>query len=53
MEEKTFEIDDSTRECLNLKTIVVLFKILYKENDISKKEYESLINVLNRRFNFN
>ena len=50
---KLFEFDDKTRKELNERTIIVLFKILYKDGDITKKQYEKLINVLKRRLSIN
>ncbi len=51
--EKDFELDDKTRKEMNERTIMVLFKILYKDGDITKKQYERLINVLKRRLSLN
>ena len=50
---KLFEFDDKTRKELNERTIIVLFKILYKDGDITKKQYEKLVNVLKRRLSIN
>lgn len=38
-----FELEEKTKEELNLTMVKMLFKILYKTNKISKKEFESLI----------
>ena len=51
--EKDFEFDEKTRKKMNERTIMVLFKILYKDGDITKKQYERLINVLKRRLSLN
>ncbi|MDY5058903.1 MAG: hypothetical protein SPF04_05505 [Bacilli bacterium] len=43
-----FEFEDKTKEELNLTMVKMLFKILYKTNKISKKEFESLMKNANR-----
>ena len=48
-----FKFDEKTRNEINVRTVMVLFKILYKEKDITKKQYDELINVLKRRLNIN
>ena len=48
---KEIEIDDKYKEVLNMKMILALFNIVYKENKISKQEYERLLIKLNRTFN--
>jgi hypothetical protein len=45
------EIDEKYKEVLNIKMVMALFNAIYKENKISKQEYERLIKNLNRTFN--
>ena len=45
------EIDDETQKYLNKELIKSLFKILFGEKMITKKEFESLVNKVNRTFN--
>lgn len=44
-----FEIDKDLKKQMNVRTVMVLFKMLYKDGDINQKQYERLINVLKRR----
>ena len=48
-----FELDDQTKKYLNANIIIALFKILHKQNKISKVELESLVSNVNRTFNKN
>ena len=48
---KEIEINDKYKEILNMNMILALFNAIYKENKISKQEYERLIKNLNRTFN--
>ena len=48
---KEIEIDDKYKDILNMKMVIALFNAIYKENKISKQEYERLIKNLNRTFN--
>ncbi|MBR1416485.1 MAG: hypothetical protein IJ572_01540 [Bacilli bacterium] len=50
-ENNKFEIDDETQNFLNKELIKSIFKILFNEQKITKKEYEDLINKVNRTFN--
>lgn len=43
-----FEFEEKIKEELNLTMVKMLFKILYKTNKISKKEFESLMRNANR-----
>lgn len=43
-----FELDEQSKEQLNLTMVKILFKILYQQNKISKKEFDSLIRNANR-----
>ena len=43
-----FELDEQSKEQLNLTMVKILFKILYQQNKISKKEFDSLIKNANR-----
>lgn len=43
-----FEMDEQSKEQLNLTMVKILFKILYQQNKISKKEFDSLIKNANR-----
>lgn len=42
------ELDEQSKEQLNLTMVKILFKILYQQNKISKKEFDSLIRNANR-----
>ena len=48
---KDIEINDKYKEIFNIKMVTALFNIIYKENKISKQEYERLLIKLNRTFN--
>lgn len=48
---KKLEINDKYKEIFNIKMVIALFNSLYKENKISKQEYERLMKNLNRTFN--
>lgn len=48
---KEIEINDKYKEIFNIKMVIALFNAIYKENKISKQEYERLIRNLNRTFN--
>ena len=43
-----FELEEKEKVELNLTMAKMLFKILYKKNKITKKEFESLIKNANR-----
>lgn len=43
-----FELDNQAKEQANLTMVKMLFKILYKKNQITKKEFESLISNADR-----
>lgn len=43
-----FELNKDVKDELNLTMVKILFKILYKTNQITKKEFESLINNADR-----
>ena len=43
-----FELDEKLKEQVNLTMVKILFKILYQQNKISKKEFDSLIKNANR-----
>ena len=43
-----FELDKQAKEQANLTMVKMLFKILYKKNQITKKEFESLISNADR-----
>lgn len=43
-----FELDEKLKEQVNLTMVKILFKILYQQNKISKKEFDSLIRNANR-----
>ena len=45
-----FKIDKKTKEILDARLIMALFKILYNQEKITKKEYKKLISKLYRRF---
>lgn len=45
------EIKDKYKEILNIKMVMALFNAIYRENKISKQEYERLIKNLNHTFN--
>lgn len=45
------ELDNKTKEQLNAKMVMNLFEILYIQNKITKKEYDSLILNVCRTFN--
>lgn len=45
------ELDDKTKEELNVRVVIALFKIMYNQNKISKKEYDSLVLKACRTFN--
>lgn len=46
------ELNEKEVEKLNVKMVLRLFKILYNQNQITKKEYESLVTNVHRTFNF-
>ena len=48
---KNIEIDDKYKEVFNIKIVIALFNAIYKENKITKEEYERLVIKLNRTFN--
>lgn len=48
---KVFNFDDKTNEELNARIVIALFEILYKQNKITKKEYDSLVLDVCRTFN--
>lgn len=48
-----FNIDDKKREELDLRMVMDLFKIMYSQNKITKKEYDALITNACRTFNKN
>ena len=45
------ELDDKTKEELNARIVITLFKIMYNQNKISKKEYDYLVLKACRTFN--
>lgn len=45
------ELDKKTKEELNIKMVMNLFEILYIQNQITKKEYDSLMLSICRTFN--
>lgn len=51
MKDGKFELDDKTKEELNARIVIALFKIMYNQNKISKKEYDSLVLKTRRTFN--
>lgn len=51
MKDGNFELDDKTKEELNARIVIALFKIMYNQNKISKKEYDSLVLKTCRTFN--
>ena len=48
MKNPPFELDEKLKEQVNLTMVKILFKILYQQNKISKKEFDSLIRNANR-----
>ena len=38
-----FELEEKTKDELNLTMVKMIFKILYRKNKITKKEFDSLI----------
>ena len=51
IEEKGFELDNKIKEELSARLLLAIFKILYKKNQISKKDYKLLISNVCRTFN--
>ena len=51
IEKKSFDFDDKTRDILDKRMIISLFKILLNKNQISKKEFEKINNEICRRIN--
>lgn len=50
---KGFEIDEKTQDILNKRMVLSLFKILFNQKKITRKEYENISNKLNRIISFN
>ena len=50
---RVFDFDIRTKEILDAKLILALFKILYKQESITKREYDSLVSKVYRTFNLN
>lgn len=50
---KVFDFDIRTKEVLDARLILALFKILYKQENITKREYDSLVLNVCRTFNLN
>lgn len=48
---KYFEFDDEVIESVSIRMVLALFKSIYKEEQINKKEYDALVNMLCRTFN--
>ena len=48
---KYFELDDEVIESVSIRMVLALFKSIYKEEKINKKEYDALVNMLCRTFN--
>ena len=51
VKDEKFELDDKTKEELNARIVIALFKIISNQNKISKKEYNSLVLKTCRTFN--
>ena len=52
MKENLFKLTETEEEIINYKIVIALFDSMYKENNITKKEYDSLISLVKRTFNF-
>ncbi|MGM9875755.1 MAG: hypothetical protein ACI310_00800 [Bacilli bacterium] len=50
---KILNLDETSKNKLNARIIIALFKNMYNQNKITKKEYDSLISSVNRTFNLN
>ena len=50
VDEIFFEFEDKAREKLDISLIMALFKTLFNENKITKKEYDSLIQNVHRTY---
>lgn len=50
---KVFDVDDRTKEILNARLVIALFERLYNQNQITKKEFDSLVSNVYRTFNLN
>ncbi|MDD3453644.1 MAG: hypothetical protein PHN42_05190 [Bacilli bacterium] len=48
---KNIEIDDKYKVVFNVKMVLALFNAIYKDNKITKEEYDRLIIKINRTFN--
>lgn len=50
---KVFDFDNKTKEILNARLVMALFKGLYNKKRITKKEYDLLVSNVCRTFNLN
>ena len=50
MGKSIFNFDVQTKEELNARMIIALFKTLYRQNQITQNEYESLVSSVYRTF---
>lgn len=53
IKKSVFRFNDEITETLNMQMVLALFKILYKQDKVTKKEYDAIVLTAQRTFNFN